>query len=41
MGLVWGAVLFEEDITIKKLISIVFVIAGMAVYVKADEAKYG
>lgn len=40
-GLVWGAVLFEEDITIKKLISIVFVIAGMAVYVKADEAKYG
>lgn len=40
-GLVWGVALFGEKISIKKLVSIGFVIAGMMVYVKADETNYG
>mgnify|MGYP001043716483 CR=1 FL=1 len=36
-GMIWGVLLFGENITAKKVVSFIFVIVGMVIYAKGDE----
>lgn len=38
-GIIWGAVFFQEPITIKKVIGAVLIIAGVVLYARADAAS--
>lgn len=35
-GIIWGAVFFQEPITIKKVIGAILIIAGVVLYARAD-----
>ena len=35
-GIIWGAVFFQEPITIKKIIGAILIIAGVVLYARAD-----
>ena len=40
-GIIWGAVFFQEPITVKKVVGAALIIAGVLLYARADTASSG
>lgn len=38
-GIVWGAVFFQEPITVKKILGAVMIVAGVVLYARADHHR--
>lgn len=40
-GIIWGAVFFQEPITVKKVVGAALIIVGVVLYARADTASSG